>query len=55
MEGFPMEVVSVILQHPSDRLDPVVEQEFQFRPLNFVKKCPNARKKIVWLAELLSC
>jgi hypothetical protein len=53
-EGLPKEVVSVILQHPSDPLDPVVKHEFQFRPLNFLKECLNARKKIVWLVEMLS-
>jgi hypothetical protein len=35
IESLLMEVVSIVIQHPLNSLDPVVKDEFQFRPLNF--------------------
>jgi hypothetical protein len=41
-----MEVAYIVIQHPSGLLDPMVEDMFQFRPLTFVQKRPNAIPKI---------
>jgi hypothetical protein len=50
-----MEVVSVVIQHPLNPLYPMVEEEFQFRLLNFTQKFLNASEKILWPGELSSC
>jgi hypothetical protein len=50
-----MEVLSIIIQRSSKSLDPVVEDMFQFRPLNLVQKCVNAVKRIPWSGILLAC
>jgi hypothetical protein len=55
IESLLMEAVSSVIQHPLDLLDPVVKDEFQFRPLNFNQKFLNASEKILWAGELLSC
>jgi hypothetical protein len=49
-----MEIVSIVVQHPLDPLYAVVKDEFQFRPMNFTQKFPNASEKILWPGELLS-
>jgi hypothetical protein len=48
IEGLLMEVVSIIIQHPSNPVYPVVKDEFQFRLLNLTQKFMNAREKILW-------
>jgi hypothetical protein len=55
MEDLLMEVVTIIIQHLSNAFDIVVEDIFQFRPLNFIQKRLNSIKKIYWRSELLSC
>jgi hypothetical protein len=52
--GLFMEVVSTIIQHPLNALYPVVKDEFQFRPLNFIQKYLNASEKILRPGKLLS-
>jgi hypothetical protein len=54
-EGLFMEVVSIVIQHPLNPLDPVVKDEFQFRPLNFTHKFMNTTEKILVPGALLSC
>jgi hypothetical protein len=53
IEGLLMEVVSIAIQQSSNPFDPVVKNEFQFRPLNFTQKFLNASEKILWPRELL--
>jgi hypothetical protein len=48
IEGLLMEIISIVIQHPLNLLYPVVKDEFQFRPLNFTHKFPNASEKILW-------
>jgi hypothetical protein len=55
MEGFVMELVSIIVQHSSNSLDPMMESLFKFGSLNFIQERLNAIKKIHWPSELLSC
>jgi hypothetical protein len=50
-----MEVVSIVIKHPLNPLYPVVKDMFQLRPLNFTQKFLNAREKILWSGEMLSC
>jgi hypothetical protein len=50
-----MEVVSIVIQHPSNPLYPVVKDEIQFGPLIFTRKFLNPNEKILWPGELLSC
>jgi hypothetical protein len=54
LEGLIMDVASIVIQHPSDSLDPVAEDTFRFRPLNLVRKGLNATAKIRWLAQPFS-
>jgi hypothetical protein len=54
-ESLLMEIVSIVIQHPLNPLDPVVKDEFQFRPLNFTQKFLYASEKILWPWLLLSC
>jgi hypothetical protein len=46
MEGLLMEVVSIVIQHPSNPLDPMMDGMFQFGPLSFIQKRLNAIEKI---------
>jgi hypothetical protein len=46
IEDLLMEVVSIIIQHPLNPLYPVVKEEFQFKPLNFIQKFLKASEKI---------
>jgi hypothetical protein len=50
-----MEIVSIVIQHPLNAVDPVVKGEFQFRLLKVTQEFLNASKKIFWPGELLSC
>jgi hypothetical protein len=54
-EDLLVEVVSIVTQHPLNRLDPVVKDEFQFRLVKVTQKFLNARRKILSPGELLSC
>jgi hypothetical protein len=54
-ESLLMEMVSIVIQHPLNPLYPVVKDELQSRPLNFTQKFLNAKEKILWPGELLSC
>jgi hypothetical protein len=53
IDGLLMEMVSIIIQYPLNPLDPVVKDEFQFRPLNLTQKTLSASEKIFWSGELL--
>jgi hypothetical protein len=48
IEGLLTEIVSIVIQHPSNLLCPVLKDEFQFRPLNFTQKFLNNNRKILW-------
>jgi hypothetical protein len=47
IEGFSMELASIVIQHPLNPFSPVVQAEFQFRPLNSTQKFLNASEKIL--------
>jgi hypothetical protein len=49
-----MEGVSIVIQHPSNVLYPVVKGQFRFRPPKFTQKLLNAGQKILWPEKLLS-
>jgi hypothetical protein len=53
-EGLVIRGSSVMIHHSSNALNPIAEDMFQFRPLNFIEKRLNAIRKIWWLNELLS-
>jgi hypothetical protein len=53
IKGLHMEGVSIVIQHPVNPHYPMVKDEFQFRPLNFIQKFLNASEKILWPGELL--
>jgi hypothetical protein len=55
IDGFFMEVVSIVIQHTLNPLYPIVKGEFQFRPLDFTQTFLNASETIFWLGELLPC
>jgi hypothetical protein len=55
IEDLPMDVVSIVIQHPWNPLYPVVKDEFQFRHLNFIQKFLSASEKILRPGEPLSC
>jgi hypothetical protein len=55
MESLRMEVISIVSQHASNALDPMMEDMFQYGPPNVVQKRLNAIKKILWRSELFSC
>jgi hypothetical protein len=55
IEGLFMEVVSIVGQYLLKPLSLVVEDEVQFRPLNFTQKYLNASVEILWPGKLLSC
>jgi hypothetical protein len=46
---------SITIQHPVNPLYPVVKDEFQFRPLDFIQTFLNANEKILSPGELLPC
>jgi hypothetical protein len=46
-DGFFLEVAFIVIQYPLNPLYPVVENELQFRPLNFTRKFLNASEKIL--------
>jgi ABC-type dipeptide/oligopeptide/nickel transport system ATPase subunit len=48
-ERFSMEIVSIVIQHPSNSLDPVAEDMFQFRALNLVERPLNVIKGLALL------
>jgi hypothetical protein len=54
IEDLFMEVVSVVIQHPQNPVDPVMKGKFQSRPLNCTQKFLNASEKIPSPGELLS-
>jgi hypothetical protein len=54
-EDLLMEVIFIVIQHPLNPLYPVVQNEFQFRPLDFTQNFLNASGKILWPGELLFC
>jgi hypothetical protein len=54
MEGLFMEVVWIVIQHPSNALCPIMEDRFQFGPQSFIQKPLTAIKTIGWPSELLS-
>jgi hypothetical protein len=49
-----VEIVSIIIQHPSNPFDPVVKDMFQFRPLRLIQKRLKVIKKVGSTSELLS-
>jgi hypothetical protein len=55
IEGLLVEIISIVIQRPSNPLYPVVKDEFQFTLLNFTQKLLNTSEKILRPGELLFC
>jgi hypothetical protein len=51
----PVVVVSIVLENPSDSLDPEVENDFQFCRLNFIQKLGDCLEKLFWLVGRPAC
>jgi hypothetical protein len=53
-DGRFIEMVSIVIQHPSNAVDPMMEDMFQFGSLDFVRIRLTAIKKMHRLSELFS-
>jgi hypothetical protein len=55
VKGLPVDAGSVSIHHPSNSLDLIVEDKFQFRSLDLVQKYLNGIQKIHPPMKKLSC